>query len=81
MSKAVVVGGREHVFAGRQLLNGAQALELRRVNDGCMRGGDQDVPVNLVANDAVSTLHGVLPSSRFFIALLGISTSDREDNA
>ena len=81
VSKSVVGRSREHVLAGRKLLNGPQALKSRRVNDGRMRGRDQNVPVNLVPNDAVSTLHDGQASNRFFIALLGNKASVREDNA
>jgi hypothetical protein len=61
----------EHVLASGELLNGAETLKLRCINDARMRGGNQNVPVNLIPNNAVSTFHNELPSNRFFIALLG----------
>jgi hypothetical protein len=81
VSKSIVGGRRKDVLARGELLNCSQTLELGRVDDGGVSSGNQDVPVNLVANHAVSTLHDGLPSSRFFIALLGNTASVEEDNA
>ena len=81
VSESIVRRSREHVLTGRELLNGTKALEFWRVNDGCMRGRDQNIPVNFVPNDAVTTLHDGQPSNRFFIALLGNEVNLREDNA
>ena len=81
VGESVVGRRREYVLTGRKLLNGTEPLEFRRINDGRMRGRNQNVPVNLVPNDAVSTFHDGLPSNRFFIALLGNEVNLLEDNA
>ena len=81
MSESVVSCRREHILTGRKLLNGTEPLKFGRINDGRMRGRNQNVPVNLVPNDAVSTFHDELPSNRFFIALLGNEVNLWEDNA
>ena len=81
VSEPVVGGCGEDVLTGGKLLNGTEPLKFWRINDGRMRGRNQNVPVNLVPNDAVSTFHDELPSNRFFIALLGNEVNLWEDNA
>ena len=72
---------RENILAGGQLLDGSKALEFGGVNDGCVGSRDQNIPVNLVANDAVPTVHDTLPASQAFIALLGNQGTAHKDNA
>ena len=81
MGEPVMRRSRENILAGGQLLDGSKALEFGRINDGCVGSRDQNIPVNLVANDAVPTVHDTLPASQAFIALLGNQGTVREDNA
>jgi len=81
MGEPVVRGGGENILAGGQLLNGSKTLKFGSINDGCMRGRDQNIPVNLVANHSVPTVHDTLPASRVFIALLGNQGTAFKDNA
>ena len=80
VSKPVVGGCREDVLAGGELLNRPEALKFRCINDGGMRCGDEDVPVNFVPNHAVPTLHACVSPRPLFIALLGNQGKPPEDN-
>ena len=71
MGETVVGGCRKNVLAGGELLDGTKALKLWRIDDGRMGCRNQDVAMDFIANDPVSTVQIDLASNRFFIALLG----------
>ncbi len=76
VSESVVRGRREHILAGRELLDGPQPLKFGRVNDAGMGRRYQNVTMNFIANHTVPEVHDGLRSSRFFIALLGRRRND-----
>ena len=50
VSETVVRGRREHILAGRELLDGPQPLKFGRVNDAGMGRRHQNVTMNFIAN-------------------------------
>jgi hypothetical protein len=80
MSEAVVGGSGEDILACRELLNGAQALEFRRVDDGGMSGRNQYVAMDFIPDDPVPAVHGDAPLNCLFIALLRRPWTTKDGN-